>query len=804
MIARARTTVAAAAVLLVVCALAATQLASTPSTDLLVGSRTQIAQASAGLTHQFGQDPIAVVVRGDLAQTLAPASLVRLLNMEGRLARLKGVKAVYGPGTFINQTIVQTGRIIDRELGSVGPRARTARTAAQRAATAAGASPGAAAAAGTKAYERVLGQKASEYRDLLVRFGSIGMPALTNQGFVNTIVFGSGVVPKQRFRWLFPDTRHALVLVRPRAGISGPGMIALGRRIRRITGATRIDGASFRVAGLPLLAASLERTTRDEIIRLAPVAVGAMLLLLLVLRRRRGRLVALALALGSVAVSLAASWPLGLGLTVATVAALPVILGLGLDFAVQLQARYWIEREGGLDPAAAARRARGALRPTLTLAAGAMAAGFLVLLAGPVPLIDRLGAVLAVGCVSAAAVALTVGPALLVAVDRGPVRPLALPRVAWLGRLSFSPPVLAVAAVLAVAGLASSGRVHLQSDVAQLAPKGLAELRNTQAVQKEIGTSGQIRVAISARDVTDPKVLRWLGRVGVQVQAVDRRLRPGPNLADLVSGGDLNGTYDRAGVNGMLGLLPQYFLDAVVAKDHRLAELTYGIPFVSVAEQGRIVRRVDAVLATRPDGVRATSAGLVAESATSTRHLDGSRPWLLLLAAAVVALVLFGAWRDARRVALVLAPAMLAAGLSALALAVVGATLSPLAAALEPLVLAIGLEFGMLLDMSYRQAREAGHPPTAAREVATRDIGGAVGLSAATVAAGFAVLAASRLPLLAQLGWLVALELVLCLVVAVLVVPPASEWLELPAGAGPRRRPQLPAVRILRSRRVPR
>lgn len=805
MIVRPRTTVVCALAVLVLCVLAGTQLTSTPSTDLLVGKRSDIAKATQGLAGEFGQDPIAVVVRGDLGQTLAPAQLVRLLDMEGRLARLKGVKAVYGPGTFINQTIVQTSRVITQQLGSVGQQASAAEAAAVRAARARGAGPAAVAAAREAAFRRVLGTQGKPLQDLLVRFGSVGLPALTNTNFIDQLVFGQGVEPKQRFRWLFPDAEHALVLVRPKAGISGPDMLALGRSIRKVTGAAKISGTQLSVAGLPLLAAALERQTRLEILRLAPVAVVAMLLLLLVvLRGRRGRLVALALALGSVGVCLALSWPLGLGLTVSTVAALPVILGLGLDFAVQLQARYWIERQAGLAPPAAAARARDALRPTLLLAAGAMAAGFLVLLAGPVPLIDRLGAVLAIGCLSAVAVALGVGPALLVLVDRGPSAPLALPQVGRLTRLSPPPVALAAAAALALAGIAVSNHVRLQSDISQLAPKGLAELRDTQAVQKEIGTSGQISVSIRAQDVTSPAVLSWLGRAAARAQAVDRRLRPGPDLASLVSGGDPSAVLDRAAVDGMLRLLPSYFLSAVVSRDHHLAELTYGIPFVPVAEQGRIVRRVDAALGSPPPGVRATTAGLVAESATSTRHLDGSRPWLLLLAAATVGIILFAFWRDLRRVVLVLAPALLAAGLSSLVLAALGVTLSPLAAALEPLVLAIGLEFGMLLDMSFRQARADGHSPTAARTAATRDIGGAVGLSAATVATGFAVLGASRLPLLAQLGWLVAAELVLCLVVAVLVVPYVSEWLALPSGAGPRRRVPPPAAGTLRIRRASR
>ncbi len=809
MITRTRRTLGVALAALLLSAVAATQLASTPSTELLAGQDTRIAQAGRALNQQFGQDPIVVVVRGDLQQTLAVQQLTALLTLEGRLAGIDGVKSVYGPGTFINQTVVQAGRIVERELGATAKKARAAAEAARTAARERGASKAEADRIASDAFQEEAGGRGSELSDLMVRFGSVGLPSLSNRGFVNQLVFGAGTQPKRRFQWLFPDAEHAVVLVRPKAGISGPAMLALGERVKRLARNADVGSAKLQVAGLPLLAASLERETRSEILRLAPVALGAMLLLLLVvLRRRRGRFTALGLALGALALTMGLSWPLGLGLTVSTVAALPVILGLGLDFAVQLQARYWMQRTGGAPPARAATAARGAVGPTLALAAGAMSLGFLVLLVSPVPLVDRLGAVLALGTISAAVVALGVGPALLVATDRGPVAPLALPAPRRLIRFTPSPVALVAVVALAVAGLAVSGRVQLQSDLGQLAPPSLTALQDVQAVQKEIGTSGQISVAVRAEDVTDPKVLGWIARFGAAAERADKRLRPGPNLADLVTGGDVSAPITDPGVKAMLGLLPPYFVNAVVDPDRRLTELTYGVPFVSVAEQGRIVRRIDAALDGAPAGVQASTAGLVAESAVSTRELDGSRPDLLLLGAAIIALVLYAFWRDARRVAVVLAPAMLAAGLSSLVLAALGATLSPLAAALEPLVLAIGLEFGMLLDMSFRQARAAGHSPTAARAVATRDIGAAVGLSAATVAVGFAVLGASRLPLLAQLGGLVAAELVLCLLVAVVVVPMACEWLDLPGGArrpGIRRTPAaLAPTRMLKLRRTPR
>lgn len=776
---RARRTLVVAAALLVAAIAGVTQLPQAASTDLLVGDGSSIGRAQSTLDRRFGAEPIVITLGADLSRTLSSNSLVKLLELEGRLSRLDGVRAVYGPATFLNQTIAQTETVLKRELGAVDDEARKEADAARAAALAAGAGRAEADRRAAAARERTIRAKAKDYEDLMVRLGSVGLPSLTNRSYVDGVVFGSGVEPKQRFRWLFPDAEHALIIVRPEPGLGEERTLALGRRMASLTTAAKLEGVRTGVGGFPLLAAALERETRSEILRLGPIAVLAMLmLLLLTLRRRRGRFIPLVLALGGTVIATGLSWPLGLGLSVSTVAALPVVLGLGLDFAIQLQARFWHERRGGITAQAAALRARRSVGPTLVLAAGAMSLGFLVLVATSVPLLDRLGAFLALGTVTSVAAVLLVGPALLAHTDRGVTVPLALPSRARLGWVAPPPALLAVMAGLALGGLALSGGTRLETDLRTLAPSGLSELRGVEALQRDLGTSGQVRIAVRADDVTDPAVVAWVGEVRDRALRADRRLQPGPNLADLVFAGDQPATMDRAAVDGILRLLPRYFTDAVISRDRKVAELSFGIPLVSVAEQGRIVDRIRSAMAGPPDGTQATATGLVTAAAASTDALESTRPELLLAAALLIAVALLAAWRDVRRVVIVLGPALVAAGLAALVLRVVDLRLTPLGAALEPLVLAVGVEFGMLLDMRYRQARRAGLSPARAREDAHREIAPAVLLSASTVAVGFGVLIASRLSMLSQLGWLVALELMLCVLVAIAIVPVLAERLD--------------------------
>src|SRR4029450_2480085 len=95
------------------------------------------------------------------------------------------------------------------------------------------------------------------------------------------------------------------------------------------------------------------------------------------------RLVPGVIALAAVAMTFGLMALVGAPLTMASIAALPVLLGLGVDYAIQYQAG--VEETGD-----AARAARIAV-PVIATAALATGAGFLVLLLSPVPMVRGFG-----------------------------------------------------------------------------------------------------------------------------------------------------------------------------------------------------------------------------------------------------------------------------------------------------------------------------------------------------------------------------------------------------------------------------
>ena len=137
---------------------------------------------------------------------------------------------------------------------------------------------------------------------------------------------------------------------------------------------------------------------------------------LLVVFRSRVRLLPLALALGAAALSYGAVSVAGGSLTMASIAALPVLIGLAVDYAIQFQARFdeRIAETAELPPPeVAARDAAMVGGPTIAAAGLSTAVGFLVLLLSPVPMVRGFAVVLVVGIAFALICALTAGFAAL-------------------------------------------------------------------------------------------------------------------------------------------------------------------------------------------------------------------------------------------------------------------------------------------------------------------------------------------------------------------------------------------------------
>src|SRR5205085_10050935 len=127
-------------------------------------------------------------------------------------------------------------------------------------------------------------------------------------------------------------------------------------------------------AGAPGVINDLASTISDSIAVLLIAALAVMAVTLLLVFRARLRLLPLAVALAAAGITFGALSLVGGSLTMASIAVLPILIGLAVDYAIQFQSRA--QEEPGPAESAVTRAARlGA--PTIAAAALATATGFL-------------------------------------------------------------------------------------------------------------------------------------------------------------------------------------------------------------------------------------------------------------------------------------------------------------------------------------------------------------------------------------------------------------------------------------------
>jgi hydrophobe/amphiphile efflux-3 (HAE3) family protein len=804
-----------AVVVAVGAAAGATQISTDAGVSTLVDTDTEPYEATEDVKQSFGEEPVVVLARGDLPELILTNNIFRLLRLEGclaakvpkggkplpgpctELAEMEPVEFVAGPATFLNEAVVQ----IETQLRNLAQRVAPAQ------------------------FQEFLLAVATKY-------GITSIPTLDNEDFVATVVFDlarARGTPKARLAYLFPNSHTAQIVVRLKPSLSEGerrrALALIGEAVKETTPRAacaengkpapcfELEKGSYVVSGAPVVVDGVTRALKDALLLLFGVAVLVMAAVLWLVFRSRMRLLPLALALGAAALTFGLLALVGGELTMASIAVLPILIGLAVDYAIQFQARFDEAAEEGLGGQDAARAAAARGGPLIATACLATAAGFLALLLSPTPMVRGFGLLLIAGVAIAFALALSAGSAAL-SLRRVEFVPGGGTNSTLLGRvLGFAierrVAVLVTGVVLALVGWGVGTQIETVSDVRELAPQSIEAIEELNELQEATGVSGELDVEIESDDLAAPATIEWMadfkrrvlganGFTGENPSCLQAEICPGPALSDfLVREGR---TVTRSGVEATLAALSPYALRQVAPLDPRTGELgdkaliTFGIRAQSLEDQQALIDRVRAEIGAPgtpggpPPGVAVRLAGLPVIAAESASDLSASRYWLTLAGLLAVALVLIAVYRSPRRALVPLAPTVLATGWASLLLWATGIPLNPMSAALGALTIAIATEFGVILSGRFHEegGGSGGSAEPALRRAYART-GAAVLASGVTAIAGFAVLIASDIRLLRDFGFVTVIDLLAALLGVMVVLPALLVWLggtgETPARA---------------------
>jgi uncharacterized protein len=547
-------------------------------------------------------------------------------------------------------------------------------------------------------------------------------------------------------------------------------------------------------------------------------------------RRRIGRRTAADVGLTLAVIVLAVVWMQGIGVLLGPdylgligyfspqTQIVPIlIVGLGVDFAIHLLARYRPELGATGDPEGALTASFRTVGITLLLCTAATAIGFLTNLASPVDFLATLGVLAAAGIVAAFALTLTFLPAVRLLLDRRAVRLGRLPQAALssqrdatlprlVGRTSWLAervpiPTLAVATLLVVLGGYGFTQLDSEFELTDFVPKdapGLATFETLTTAfgggfeeSTEVLLAGDLAtpeahnaVVASVSGIGDVDGVETLGDVADATSIVsvlgqafrDEALAPQLGQAgvqrDLTVAGDTD-------VEALYTLL----LDEVPAASDVLArsddDWLGRVDLRTSAGQGgaaQLETDLRAAFAPVADaGVAATPTSPQIVQARIGEDIEDSQIVSLLIAlGAAMALLVLHYTVSARRPligVITVLPVGLVLALTFGTMALTGIPLNPVTATLAALSIGIGVPFTIHVTSRFLEERQVPYDGQTAMRRTLASTGGALVGSALTTAIGFGVLITSTLVPFEQLGYVIVYAIAYSVVASILVLP---------------------------------
>jgi uncharacterized protein len=753
--------------------------------DLFADPASPIYADEQRFAKNFGADPVVIVFSAPAGHELrTPTHMVGFFHFEGKLHQQPGVQQVYGTGSLI---YVLAEDVTKEALDICGREGTAAEQAAIAAAKKDGKSADDQVKAGDAAFKAAVQQCAAQ---LVKQFPDIGLPRPDNPVFYGQILLEpGGKAPRPFWSWTLPDRNHMMVTVRLKPDASQEQVRNLLQTVQKASKDADLKGLNVNVSGTPALAESLAETTFYWLLILLPLTVVAMLLVtLLVLRGVRLRWVAVPQAV------LAAFWCAGLAgaaslrLTPATLAVLPVVLGLTTDYG--LQAANRLAEVSGVEGRERVSLAARSILPSTLLAAVATAAGVLAFAVSPIPLVRQFAFFMALGVAAAWLANLLVGiPLLAFLAGRGRRAPETRPAPSWpwVARLGGAPTWAVVALVAAgLIGWAGLPFVQIETDLQHLMPAGDSAVKQALTVKQETGLAGELDLVVSGPDVTRQDVIQWQQQAGQEAVAKSRGqlrlINSVPYFLDSFS--PTHDVPDEKLTKAILQNLPAYFSQAVVTKDHKLSRIVFGqLQIASVQQDADLLQRIQQINAP-PAGYTVFPAGLAVVAATALDSLRAQDVQLNLLAIGLVLLVLLVAYRSPRRAVLAVLPATVAAGWATGVLWLSHVQANPVTVLLAGVVVAFATEFSVLWLARYSEELAAGVADAAeAAAIASRRVGPAVVASAAALVLGFLLLAVSPVPIVREFGLWSGADLAFATLAVLVLLPPLAVKVIRPASS---------------------
>lgn len=493
-------------------------------------------------------------------------------------------------------------------------------------------------------------------------------------------------------------------------------------------------------------------------------------------------------------------------MTMISMAAFPVLIGLGIDYAIQFHNRIEEELHKEGNKSKAIIRTVKHTGPAVLIALTMTGLGFISLFTSTVPMIRDFGKLLTIGIIMCYLSALFVGVITISLFDdisetsllkkiksklklkKTNVETVSLkkPKPHFIGdflrkltdfTIKYNVFVIGIATLLCIGGLHADESVGIQTDVNKFVPQDMPALLDLYHLKDITGGTDELNLIIKVNDNADPNILKWMDKLG-EHETHRAHIYSASSIATLVkqyNGGTIPDSHDE--IEAIYAQIPEsQKAQYIYGKNMLLLTFNIGnaeadIKMTGVQDLTNNVKQ-DIQWLQAPPGTTVTITGHSVVFTEVIGALTGGRIQMTYIGLFLVLGGLLVVYRDWLKALVPIIPMFVVTGWSGLVMSYLNLVYTPMTATLGALILGIGCEYSILMMERYFEEKDKGISPLDAIYNTVASIGAALLASGATVVFGFAALISSPFPIISDFGMVTVIDILLVLVATFVVFPP--------------------------------
>jgi len=478
----------------------------------------------------------------------------------------------------------------------------------------------------------------------------------------------------------------------------------------------------------------------------------------------------------------------GMPITMVTIGAFPVMIGIGIDYAIQFHSRFDEEvRKSPVAEAVTTTITRAG--PSVLYAMLATAMGFIALTISPLPMIRSFGITCVIGIFCCYLSAIIVVPVFGILMQYRPVEGRGTDRDEvetsnverfnrFVGRVVHAVsrnaiPVLMLCILVAAAGFYLDNEIIVNTDEKTFVPPDMPAKVNLDKVRRTMGETSSIPVYVQGSDLVSPDVIGWMAGFQEYEATHNSKITGSTSIATYVlqyNNGTLPETDDELAM--VMEKIPRQLRDRYVSGngvaviEFSLVSMPNDVAMTMIERMGKDLQWYEP-----PPGVYASFTGTGEMFTNLIREIREGKTLMTILGFTMILAFLYLIYRRFTKAATPLVPIIMIVGWNGLIMYLLSIDYTPLTATLGSMSVGVASEYTILIMERYYEERENGLPLMEAIQYSIQRIGTAITVSGMTTVFGFAALMVSAFGIISNFGTVTVISVFFALAGAIIVMP---------------------------------